>query len=172
MLVTLASAVIACSRSANAPIDLVYELRHAERRAAKPIDEAVRTDTITVSGGIEPVVITEPPARVIYRVRMPSRSSFHARVALMPGAAGQPRGASIRIGLSDDRFYDELVRIPLTPATGEIPQWQPVDVDLGAYSGWQWSIFYRPSQITWKLILNADATPGGTVAWAAPVIRN
>jgi len=130
----------------------------------------VRADVVTVGAGPEPAVITETPARVIYQVRMPARASFHARVALMPDESGRPRGAAVRVGISDDRFYDELAKVPLTSAAGAAPQWQSVEVDLGGYSGWQWSVFYRPSQITWKLILNADATPGGTIAWIAPVI--
>lgn len=162
----------ACGSSNLSPIDLVSELRHAERRAARPIDEAVRLDRLTVDGRVEPVVITDAPARVIYQVRMPSRATFHARVALLPGEAGQPRGAAIRVGLSDDRFYDELTRITLTPSDTTTPHWLSVDLDLGGYSGRQWSLFYRPSKITWKLILNADALPGGTIAWASPVIRN
>ncbi|HTL43787.1 MAG TPA: hypothetical protein VL262_05560, partial [Vicinamibacterales bacterium] len=43
-------------------------------------------------------------------------------------------------------------------------------VDLSAYAGWKWSLFYHPDRIAWRLILSADAVDGvpGAGVWGAP----
>jgi hypothetical protein len=164
--------VVACHSSQSSgqlPIDLLTEISRAERRAVKPVEEAVRVDFVDGDGGSRPSLLMEAPARVIFPVRMPERARFLSAARLL-----SPRTATsavtIRLGLANDRGYYELVRIKIgsvmTPGDG----WTPVDVDLSRYSGWQWSLFYRPARLVWRLILNADATPGGTVAWARPMI--
>ena len=70
------------------------------------------------------------------------------------------------MGLSDHRHYEQPFALDVPAATNA---WTPIRVDLGPYSGRQWSVFYRPATITWDLILNADH--GGTVAWARPLVE-
>jgi hypothetical protein len=83
---------------------------------------------------------------------------------------GAPGGsATARIGISDDRRYEQLANIPLD--AGAARAWQPVTIDLGGYSGWQWSLFYRPWERNWKIVFGADGE-GGRIAWARPVIRS
>jgi hypothetical protein len=146
---------------------LLRELPHAERRAVGEIDRAVRVDFAAAQGDLQPAMVMEAPARVIYRVTMPRRAMLHARLALTAAGGEDGRGVQVRVGISDGRFYDELARRSLVPQAG----WQPIDVDLSRYSGLQWSLFYRPSRVTWQLILNADPAPGGAAAWAAPRIE-
>lgn len=86
------------------------------------------------------------------------------------GHGPRSAGATARIGISDDRRYDQLAKVTLDASGTQSRAWQPVVIDLGAYSGWQWSLFYRPWERTWRLIFSADATPGGMIAWARPVI--
>jgi len=157
----------ACGPSSpSARIDLVAALPTAERRALHDPDAAIRAELVAVGADRLPAIVTDAPARLIFPVRMPTRARLTARLALQPGSSG----ATVRIGISDDRFYDELLRLPIArPADGPAA-WRAVDVDLAAYSGWQWSVFYHPARRTWKLVLNADATPSGSVVWLQPAI--
>lgn len=111
--------------------------------------------------------MTDAPARVIFPVNMPVRAHFRTAVSLQSPAGG---GVTVRMGVADNRSYDELLRVTVEPPAPGADPWKLVDVDLGEYSGWQWSLFYRPARITWKLVLNADATPGGRVIWLNPRI--
>ena len=151
-------------------IDLMKTMPSAERRSARPIDEAVRADLIGPAGDPRPAIVTDAPARVIWSIRLPARAQLETAVALVGQSSSPGAGVSARIGISDDRRYDQLAKITLDGSTAQSRAWQPVSIDLGAYSGWQWSLFYRPWERTWRLIFSADATPGGTIAWARPVI--
>jgi hypothetical protein len=153
--------------SAPASIDLTAALPSAERRALGPPDDAIQRTTISSDGATRPAIVMAAPSRVLFPVNMRVHARFHAAVALEPGSGA---GATVRVGIAGTRSYDELLRIPLTPGARDGTDWQAVDLDLGEYSGWQWSVFYRPQTLTWKFVLNADASPGGRVLWLEPVI--
>lgn len=161
-------------RAINAPpqyIDLLRELPGAERRAVLPVDEAIRVDVAGAGDDLRPAIVMTAPARVIWSTRFPARAYLRTAVALV--ADGQRQlgaGATARIGLSDGRSYDPVLTLKLDPSPPGAAAWHPIDLDLRAYSGWQWSLFYRPSEIVWFMNFSADATPGGTIAWATPVI--
>ena len=160
----------ACGVSPDAPatVDLIAALPTAERRAAGSVDEAVRTSRVEVAGVAASALLMRAPARVIWPLRIPPRSAFATSVAIVPATDSQVgSGVTLRIGVSDDRHYEGLLTLAVKPDRG----WQSVTVDLRRYAGWQWSLFYRPSEILWKFIVNVDATPGGTIAARAPAIR-
>jgi hypothetical protein len=167
LLVALALLASRCAgRSPVAFVDLIESLPAAERRAALPVDTAIRVDIVGPAGDIRPSIVTQAPARVIWSTRLPSRARLETAVAL----ADHGHGATARIGISDDRRYDELASIALDGAA--LPRtWRTVTIDLGAYSGWQWSLFYRPWERTWRLVFNADGPGGAHVAWARPMVR-
>jgi len=111
------------------------------------------------------------PARVIWLVRLPAHSHIHTAVALAPEPDGSVgAGVTARVGISDERSYDQLFLLKLTADPSGAVVWRDVDIDLGAYAGWQWSVFYRPSEITWRINFSADLAPSGTLAWARPSI--
>lgn len=139
----------------------------AERRALGPADVAIHATVIARDRSDQPALVTDAPARVIFPVNMPVHAHFRAAVSLQSPAG---TGVTVRMGIADNRRYDELLRVNVGPPVPGADPWRPIDVDLRAYSGWQWSLFYRPSSITWKLVLNADATPGGSVVWLNPLI--
>lgn len=152
-----------------AAIDLIDVLPSAERRALGPADASIHTVTISHDGVDAPALLTTAPARVLFPVRMPGRAHLRAQVSLAAPAAG---GVTIRVGIADDRSYDELLRLPVMPApNGDSAPWQSIDVDLSGYSGWQWSLFYHPAHKTWKLVFNADPSPGGSIVWLRPTIE-
>ena len=153
--------------SAAASIDLAAALPSAERRALGPPDVAIHATTISNDGPNRTAIVMAAPARVLFPVNMPVHARFHTAVGLEPGSGA---GATVRVGIAGTRSYDELLRIPLTPGARDKTDWHAVDLDLGEYSGWQWSVFYRPQTLTWKFVFNADASPGGRVLWLEPVI--
>ena len=160
----IGAVVIAASRCGGtpAPIDLLAALPTAERRAAGPIDRAIVLIAVAGDRGTEPVLQIQAPARVSYPVRLGAHAWLRGDVML---ATGSGEGVTVRVGIADTRTYEELLHLPVNPPRYGIDTWRTVDLDLGAYSGWQWSLFYRPSGITWKLIFNADPTPSGSVIW-------
>jgi hypothetical protein len=115
------------------------------------------------------------PARVIWSIVMPFHARLHTAAALVPdhsdSSAPLGPGVTVRIGIADKRSYEEIARVTVLPPSAGAPFWQPIDVDLGAYRGWQWSLFYRPDATPWRFNFSVDAIPGlGTVAWREPVI--
>jgi hypothetical protein len=155
-------------------IDLLHELPRAQVRAVAP--EGARVDLVAGEAGLVPALVMPAPSRVIWPVQLTERAELTARVAVLGDAAD--RGVTIRIGISDNRSYDELLRtkIGTTGTTGttgtQTLAWQPIRVDLSAFSGWRFSLFYHPNKKIWNLIVNADATPGGTAAWAGLEVKS
>ena len=112
---TIASLALAaaCGVSPDAPVtvDLIAELPKAERRAAGRVEEAVRTGRVEVAGVAESALLMRAPARVIWPVRIPPRSAFATSVAIVPATESQVgSGVTLRIGVSDDRHYEGLLR--------------------------------------------------------------
>jgi hypothetical protein len=143
-------------------IDLLSVLPTAQRRAQGNVDEAVRVDVAGVAGDTRTALVLRAPARVTWPVVLP----FHARLAssalLLPGPSGAAQGVTLRVGLSDQRKYTELAQVEVTGS------WMPITLDLRDYSEWKFSLFDQPLRKRWHLIVNADATPGGTVALDRP----
>ena len=136
-----------------------------------PVDTAIRVDFIGPRGDIRPSITTSAPARIIWSTRLPSRARLETAVLLADDGHGAlSASATARIGISDDRRYDELANIALDGAA--LPRaWRNVTIDLGAYSGWQWSLFYRPWERTWRIVFSADGGNAAHVAWARPMVR-
>ena len=166
-----AAAVLAaaCSGSpAPARIDLLAELPRAEKRAIKP-EIAIRTALVGPAGDPRLSLVTDTPARITWTLRLPSHAHLQTALRLVPDANGKiGDGIAARIGISDNRSYQGLLRVVIDKAATS--GWQPVDVDLTEYSGWKFSLFYQPSRRDWRLVFGADAAPGGTIAWAQPLI--
>ena len=98
---------------------------------------------------------------------VPRRSTFTARVAIDGGLDGMPpQPLRFRVGVSDDRIYEQLAEVLLTP--GSHTGWTDLRTSLSAYAGWQWSLFYRPERQAWRLVLSTDAPAGaGRGVWGA-----
>jgi hypothetical protein len=121
--------------------------------------------------GVSRAAILAPvPSRVIWSLPLPHRGRFRAYVAAVPGQSTPPAGpVRVRVGISDNRIYEGLGEAVL--ATAE-PRWVEISADLSAHAGWQWSLFYHPDRITWRIVLAADPmsdTPP-QVLWGSPQI--
>jgi hypothetical protein len=121
-------------------------------------------------GGVEhPAIAASVPSRLTVPLPMPRRGTLRAAVALAPSTAeGRTEGVRLRVGVSDHRIYEGLAELVLTPGAA----WKDLSVDLSAYAGWKWSLFYRPERIVWRLVLAADAIDSvpATVLWGSPEI--
>jgi hypothetical protein len=138
-----------------------------------PTSDVVRLGELPDAAGSTAALLLSSPARLTWPVRFHEHAEIDASVALVvPPAEPRPApaGVIVRIGIADDRAYEELWRLLLTPQDGRIV-WQPIRLDLGSYSGWKWSLFYQPSRVTWNLIVAVDPAPAGTVAWRTLRIR-
>jgi len=173
VLAILAIVPSSCTREDSSPvriIDLVRESRHAAE--ARPSRDAFEVADVSISGQSEPAIRTIAPSRLVFVLPVPRRSVFVARVAIDGGVDGAPPQAlRFRVGVSDDRIYEQLADALLTP--GVQTGWTELRADLSAYAGWQWSLFYRPEQRRWRLVLSADAVTGMRTrgAWGAPGIE-
>lgn len=147
-------------------IDLLKRSTTAERRPASgefPIVEHSCADE-RMASQVVPV-----PSRLTYTMNFPARARFLAAVAVTGSADAR---AEFRIGISDRRLYETL-HVQSVAASSCGSTWQQVAIDLARYGGRQWSVFYRPDQRRWELILGVTRQQGdvGTAVWGAPRIE-
>jgi hypothetical protein len=169
-LAALGCVVGACAQADPSPIrivNLVGDFRAAE---ARPSPAAFEVADVSIAGRSEPAIRTIAPSRLVFVLPVPRRSTFTARVAIDGEINGMsPQPLRFRVGVSDDRIYEQLADVLLTP--GVQTGWTDIRTSLSAYAGWQWSLFYRPERQTWRLVLSTDAPTGaGRGVWGAPGI--
>jgi hypothetical protein len=135
--------------------DLINQLPRAECRPAAACEMVGGPDGTSLR--------VTSPSRVTWTLRLPHNGRFETTVATVSDAR-----VRFRVGVSDDRIYEALSEVVLAKSDGR----REVGVDLGAYAGWKWSLFYHPDRITWRLTLSADAMGGvpGIAVWGAPRI--
>jgi hypothetical protein len=150
----------------------------AEQRAAIP--HAFARENIVIDGQQRRVIYAHAPTRLTWAMKLPARARLTTAIALKPQAwTGEGDGVVFRIGIADDRRFEALFLRHVNPfANSDDRRAIPVSVDLSGYGGWQWSLFYRPSNTTWRLVLATDAgLPGSSNAmwdwavWVEPTIE-
>jgi hypothetical protein len=175
---TLASIVVVLTAASCAPrdrtplriVDLIRELPAAEARPSRAAFEVIDYP------GPErayPAIRTLAPSRLVYTLPMPHRGVLTARILIDASEGGPPaQPLRFRIGISDDRVYETLSEVLLTP--GVQKDWTELRVDLSEYAGWKWSVFYRPDRVRWRLVLGTDAATGipARGVWGLPAIES
>ena len=144
-------------------VDLLKDVHRAERRPPA----GVRVAPVPVAGVVRPALVAAVPSRVTWTLPMPDRAVLRTFVSI---GAGHPGAVvRLRVGVSDERIYEGLAERVLT---GPAPGWSEWTVDLSAYAGFQWSLFYRPGRTAWRLVLAADAVAGSPpdAFWGSPQI--
>jgi hypothetical protein len=151
------------------PIDLLRELPRAALAPAGEAAERIRVTLVDGPDGARPALVMHPTSRVIWQVQMAERAELRTTLARLPG--GEPAATvSVRIGVSDERIYEDYFREALDPPAGEQADWRPLVIDLAYYSGPKWSLFYQPSRRLWSLVLNVQGDGQAAVALLEPVI--
>jgi hypothetical protein len=168
VLVLVAGVAIFFNRGTAEPaIDLVAmfaDPSQAERKANH--ENAFATETVTIDGQARASIVARPAARIIYTVRVPADAWLETSFALKPDVWQKPTdGVQFRIGVSEGRTYDELLRQVVVPSRGDT-RWFTARLDLSAYAG-----------RTVKVIFNTDPGPPGATdvdfdeaVWGAPRI--
>ena len=156
------------SSTPSAPVrvvDSIHELPHADQRPSGQFALGEHQ----VAGVSRPAIAAPVPSRLTIALPLPRRGVLRAFVALGEAAPGiVPAPVRLRIGVSDDRIYEGLFERLLAPGH----TWSELRVDLSAYAGWKWSLFYRPERMTWRVVLATDATgaPPTNLFWGSPEI--
>jgi hypothetical protein len=168
--IAILTCVIACEHADRAVLVPVVDLIDEFERAEKRPSGGFRVPAHTANGVTLPAIVMPIPSRVTWRVLLPRGGLLRTsvtRAGAVPGTSGVPP-LRLRIGIADDRIYETLTEI--TPAP-EQRGWIDLRIDLSAYAGWKWSLFYRPDRILWSLVLAADGAPGqGSVVWGTSEI--
>ena len=160
-------------------IDLLHGLDSAQKRASMAVDQAFHVEFVTIDGDRRQAIFAHPASRLTWPLRLPGRAVLRTAIALKPEVWERANdGVLFRIGISDGRYYEQLYYRHLHPAArAEDRRWTPVEIDLRAFTTFRWSLFYRPWDRTWNLILSTDNGPERTSTpdwdwslWAAPTI--
>ena len=147
-------------------VNLLREFDRADKRPATGFELGDRE----IDGTSHPSIIIPVPSRLTIPLPLPRRGVLRAFVSMEPLADGAPVAPiRLRIGVSDDRIYERLTDIDLTPGRRA---WTMVHTDLSAYAGRKWSLFYHPDRVMWRVVLAADAIAGvpARAVWGSPEI--
>jgi hypothetical protein len=142
-------------------VDLAETVGRAERRPGPSVGAEIVAE---IDGDTRRALSVPPVSRITWMLteRIPARTVLRTAVAILPATAESRRGIVIfRVGMSDGRTYEDLVRqeVPVTPLPRD-RRWVPIVVDLSRYGGWQWSLFYRPDERTWQVVFNTAGAGG------------
>lgn len=145
-------------------MDLLAMVPEAEKRTNVEGEPQFVIEPVTVDGVTRRALLARPHSRLIYTVDVPVDAWLETAFAMKPETWDMPGdGAQFRIGISDGRLYEEVLRQYVNPKRGD-RRWFSVRLDLSAYEGRQV-----------KLIFNTDpGPPEGTdrandlAVWAEP----
>ena len=153
------------SRSgAENQIDLLAKLPEADKRTNVVEGPQFVVETVTIDGETKRTVLARTTSRLILPLTITRDAWFDVSFAMKPETWDQPGdGAQFRVGVSDGRVYEELLKQYVNPKRGD-RRWFSARLDLSAYEGRQV-----------KLILNTDPGLPGSVdtandlaVWAEP----
>jgi len=174
-----AAAICACgggNRTLVPITNLLDTLDQAERR---PLGATFDLATVTLSGETHRAVATPGGSRITWELHLPDRAVLQVLVALKEEAwTIEGDGVLFRVGIAEGRTHEDLLTRVVNPyGQPDDRKWIPLTVDLGAYSGFKWSLFYHPRGLLWRIVLNTNAgLPGSTDSrgdmplWAEPRI--
>jgi hypothetical protein len=137
--------------SVDNEIDLIARLATLapdDRRSTVQEPDQFSVGETTVDGTARRTILARPHSRLIYTVTVPPDAWLEVAFAMKPESWDQPGdGAQFRVGVSDGRTYEELLRQYVNPKRGD-RRWFSVRLDLSAYEGREV-----------KLIFNTDPGP-------------
>lgn len=156
--------------AAGNAVDLVAQFPGAQKMSlSKPPESAFSVEDVQVGDQVhKAIVANRSPARVIWRLDVPQEAWLRTWLAMKPETWDQPGdGVQFRIGVSDGRIYDELLKQSVAPR--QVPgdqRWIPVVVDLSAYGGERLDLIFN---------IDSGSTPNSNdsndiAAWGAPEV--
>ena len=131
-------------------VNLIEQFPQAEKRATLPMEMAFKLENVTIDNVTKPAIYATPHSRIIFSQTIPQDAWLETSFAMRPDCWDMPGdGAQFRIGVSDGKIYEELLRQYVNPKRGD-RRWFSARFDLSAYEGRQV-----------KLIFNTDPGPPG-----------
>ena len=135
-------------------MDLIFHFKDAHRR---PQSASFEVREHTFGGRSRASLVVPAASRVTWPLFVPHR----ARLRVLAGvpAANGPGAVAVRMGISDERRYETLHEQIVTSAECAAG-WVPVEADLSAYAGRQFSLFFRPDERKWNIVIATHPTQG------------
>jgi hypothetical protein len=132
-------------READLLLDLVDQFPAAEKRSSGQLDQVFGIQDVAIKGETRHCIYIHPNSRLIYKVTVPEDGWLQAWLAIKEETWDkQSDGVLFRIGVSDGREYEELVKQHVDPANNPSDRrWVPVKVDLSAYAGQQVDLIFN-----------------------------
>ncbi|HEX7085071.1 MAG TPA: hypothetical protein VF198_01805 [Vicinamibacterales bacterium] len=152
VLVAVAVVWFARRDAAGEGIALLDRLDAAQKRTNVESPDQFAVGEVTIGGESRRAILALPHSRLIWQVSVPAGGWMEVAFALTPDAWENAEGADgvqFRIGVSDGRIYDELLRQVVDPARDR--RWFTARLDLAAYEG-----------RTVDVIFNTDPGPPGS----------
>jgi hypothetical protein len=146
-------------------VDLIAALPDAEKRSnPDPLTSNFQVADVTIDGVTRKAILAKPFARITYTIRIAPDAWLDVDFAMRPDSWPLPGdGAQFRVGVSQGRTYDELLRQYVNPKAGG-RRWFSAHLDLSAYEGREV-----------RIILSTDPSPKGGgdakndfAVWAEP----
>jgi hypothetical protein len=135
-------------------VDLIFHFKDAERRPERGTFEIGEH---TFGGRSRASLIVPSGSRVTWTLFVPHRGRLQV-YAGVPDANG-PAVAAFRLGVSDDRRFDNLIEQHVTSAE-TANGWVTVSADLSPYAGRKFSLFYRPDNRKWHIVIGTHVVAG------------
>lgn len=158
-----------CRHVERTPVQAVNLLREFDAAEKRPLT-GFQIATRDIDGVSHPSLVVPVPSRLTIPLPLPRNGRLRAFAALEPPSANASvASVRLRVGVSDDRIYERLTDVVLTPGQRG---WVDVRTDLSAYAGRKWSLFYHPERMLWRVVLAADTIDGvpTTALWGSPEI--
>ena len=111
----------------------------------------------TLAGTSRATLVVPADSRITWTLFVPHRAHLQAYVAFPPGASG---AVAVRVGVSDNRIYNTISETTVATADAGGKDWFPIDADLSLYAGRKWSLFYRPDETKWRIIVGTHLLSG------------
>ncbi len=140
-IVIIAAAVFLWTRLGGSAvvIDLLESFPEAEKRTnAASLEMAFALEEVSIAGERKRCIFATPEARIIWSVTIPNEARLETLYGMREDSWDKTdsNGAQFRIGISDGRVYDELLRRVVMPTANQSDrQWQVASLDLSAYAG-------------------------------------
>ena len=144
VVLTLAASVLAgaCGGSVENEVSLIGTLGEAEKRSNVG-DPQWAVESVTIDGTTRQTILARPHSRLTYKIAVPPDAWLETAFAMKPETWDLPGdGAQFRVGISDGRVYDELLRQHVNPKRGD-RRWFTARLDLSAYEGRQVSVIFN-----------------------------
>lgn len=170
LLSLLLPAACGAPRSAGAPVPVVDFARKLDAAERRPASGTFALGEFTFGDRGRASVVVPAESRLTWIMPVPHRATLRFYAAVPP-AAGDA-SVSFRVGISDNRRYETLAEHTITSADTAARGWIPVAVDLSAYAGRKFSLFYRPDRIRWRIVIGTHVLAGapGVVYLGEPAI--